>query len=71
MITERGTIIRPASFLEPPRRRQLRRLAVLRVMLRPRAATRLLAELAGQADVHRVAVGVVIKACAATHVPRR
>lgn len=59
------------SFLDPRRPLRLRRFAVLRVMLRPRAAARLLDGLAGQADLNRVAVGVVLRACAEAHVPRR
>ena len=62
---------RPVSFLAPPRPVRLRRLAVLRIMLRPRAAALLLDELAGRADLNRVAVGVVLRACAAAHVERR
>lgn len=46
---------------------RLRRAAVLRVLLRPRAAARLLGALAAEADMNRVAVGVVIRACAAVH----
>lgn len=59
------------SFLDPPRPLQLRRFAAFRVMLRPRAASRLLASLAREADVNRVGVGVVLRACAHAHVPRR
>jgi hypothetical protein len=40
-------------------------------MLRPRAAARLLEDLAAEADMRRVAVGVVLRACAHAHVPRR
>jgi len=59
-------------FLAAPRRPlRPRRFAVLRIMLRPRAAARLLGQLAAQADVNRVAAGVVIRACALHHVPRR
>jgi len=40
-------------------------------MLRPRAAARLLEDLAAEADMNRYAAGVVIKACVIAHVPRR
>ena len=59
------------SALGPPRPVRLRRFAVLRIMLRPRAAALLLALLAAEADTGRVAVGVVLRACAVHHVPRR
>ncbi len=71
MITERGIITRPAGLLEPPAPMRLRRAAVLRVMLRPRAAAQLLDGLAAEADLYRVATGVVLRACAETHEPRR
>jgi hypothetical protein len=58
---------RAASFLDPPQPLRLRRGAILRVMLRPRRAARLLEGLAAQAEVNRAAVGVVIKACARVH----
>lgn len=51
----------------PPRPLRLRRFAVLRVMLRPRAAARVLAALAAEAGMNRVAVGVVLRACAEVH----
>jgi len=70
MTTGRG-ITRPASFLEPPRPLRLRRFTALRILFRPRATARLLGALADEADMRRVAAGVVIKACAAWHVPRR
>ena len=60
-----------ASVLEPPRLLRLRRFAVLRILIRPRATARLLGALAAEADMRRYAAGVVIKACAAWHVPRR
>lgn len=63
--------IRTTRITGPPRPLRLRRAAVLRVMLRPRAAARLLEALAAEADMCRAAVGVVIRACALTHVPRR
>ena len=59
------------SFLDPPQPVRLRRFAVLRVMLRPRAAALLLEDLAYHADINRVAVGVVLKSCAVAHVERR
>jgi hypothetical protein len=59
------------TFLEPPRPLRLRRAAVLRVMLRPRAAARALALLAEEADTNHRAAGAVLRACAATHQPRR
>jgi hypothetical protein len=58
------------SFSEPPRPLRLRRLAVLRILVRPRAAALLLAALAEQADLNRCAVGVTLRACARWHVPR-
>lgn len=66
MTMEQG-ITRPASALAPPMPLRLRRLGVLRVMLRPRAAARLLEGLAAEADMRRYAAGVVIKACAVVH----
>jgi hypothetical protein len=56
-----------ASLLDAPRPLRLRRGGAIRVLLRPRAAAQLLAELAGQADVNRAAAGVAIKACAQVH----
>ncbi len=67
--TERGLM--PASFLEAPRPLRLRRGGALRVLLRPRAAARLLEALAAEADVKRCAVGVALRACAYAHVERR
>ena len=61
----------PASFLDAPRPLRLRRGGAIRVMLRPRAAARLLEGLAAEADTRRYATGVVIKACAIWHEPRR
>lgn len=58
------------SFLDPPRPLRLRRFAVLRIMLRPRAAALLLAGLAYQADINRVAVGVSIRAHVRGCIPR-
>lgn len=58
------------SFLDPPRPRRPRRFAVLRVMLRPRAAALLLDALAGQADINRLAAGAVIRAHVAACVPQ-
>jgi hypothetical protein len=55
------------SFLDPPRPLRLRRLAVLRVMLRPRAAARALAVLADDAEMNRRAVGTALRACAVWH----
>ena len=69
MTAGRG-ITRPASILEPPRPVRLRRFAVLRIMLRPRATARLLGALAAETDMRRYAAGVVIKACAMWHEPR-
>lgn len=60
----------PASFLDAPRPLRPRRLAVLRVLCRPLAAARLLADLAYLADMNRYAVGVALRACAEVHVPR-
>jgi hypothetical protein len=57
-------------FLAPRRPLRPRRFAVLRIMLRPRAAARLLALLAVEADTNRVAAGAVLRACAYAHVPR-
>lgn len=57
-------------FTAPRRRLRLRRLAAVRVMLRPRATARLLGVLADQADMNRAAVGAVLRACAHAHVPR-
>jgi hypothetical protein len=48
-----------------------RRWAPLRVLLHPRAAARTLELLAEEARMSRCAVGAVLRACAATHVPRR
>jgi hypothetical protein len=48
-----------------------RRWAPLRVILHPRAAARTLELLAEEAHMSRCAVGAVLRACAATHVPRR
>jgi hypothetical protein len=59
--TERGT---PVTW-HPPYR--LRRLAVLRVLIRPRAAARLLQDLADDAATYRLGCDVVIKACAQVH----
>ena len=59
------------SVLDPPQSLQLRRLAVLRILLRPRAAARVLGRLAYEAEMHRRSVGVVIQACVHAHVPRR
>jgi hypothetical protein len=59
------------TFLGPPRPLRLRRLAILRVMLQPRAAARALALLADDAEMNRRAAGAVIRACAATHELRR
>ena len=64
-IPERGT--RTASTLAPPRPLRLRRGGALRLMLRPRAAARLLEGLAAEAEMNRYAAGVVIRACAAVH----
>ena len=50
-----------------PRRLRLRRLAVLRVLTRPRAAARLLEALADEATVQDLAVHAVINACAQVH----
>jgi hypothetical protein len=57
-------------FTAPRKPLRLRRLAVVRVMLRPRAAARLLGALADEADVRRYAIGVILTACAEWHVPR-
>jgi hypothetical protein len=54
----------------PPRPLRLRRLALLRVILRPRAACLLLEGLAYHADINRLAALGVIHACALHHVPR-
>jgi hypothetical protein len=54
----------------PPSRRpplRLRRLAVLRVLLRPRTAARLLEDLAAEAATAKLACHVVIEACAQVH----
>jgi hypothetical protein len=47
--------------------RKPRRLATLRVMLRPRTTIRLLEDLAYEADVHHRARDAVIWACAEVH----
>lgn len=52
---------------DAPRPLRLRRLALLWILLRPRAASRLLEDLAAEADMYRVAVGVVLAACALCH----
>jgi hypothetical protein len=70
MATERG-VTRPAGYLEPPGPLQLRRLAVLRVLAHPIAAARLLGALADESDLRRHAAGVLIRACAEWHEPRR
>jgi hypothetical protein len=70
-MTTTGRGIMPASVTDPLRPVRLRREGALRVMLRPRAAARLLEDLAAEADMRRYAAGVVIRACVATHVPRR
>ena len=70
MTIERGPLP-AASFPDPPRPLRLRRGGALRLMLRPRAAARLLEDLAAEADMNRYAAGVVIKACVIAHVPRR
>jgi hypothetical protein len=54
----------------PRRPLRARRGITFRVLLRPRLAARLLAALADDADVNRVAVGVVLRACACAHVSR-
>jgi hypothetical protein len=59
------------NFLDPPRRLQLRRLAVLRILAHPFAAARLLGALAEEAEMSRRSVGAVIRACTVAHVPRR
>jgi hypothetical protein len=66
MTTGRG-ITRPASFLEAPRPRRLRRLAVLHILAHPFAAARLLEVLAAEAATARLACHVVVKACAEVH----
>jgi hypothetical protein len=55
------------SFLDPPRPLRLRRLAVLRVLARPRRAARLLQALAAEADLNRLAAGRAIRVCAVFH----
>jgi hypothetical protein len=50
-----------------PRRLRLRRLTVLRVFLRPRAAARLLAVLADRAVTYETGCVVLIEACAQVH----
>ncbi len=62
MTTERELL--SASFLDAPRPLRLRRGGTLRVLLRPRRAVQLLDGLAAAADLNRVAVGVVLRACA-------
>ena len=69
MTTERELM--PSSFLDAPQPLRLRRGGVLRVLLRPRRAAQLLDGLAAGADLNRVAVGVVLRACAHAHVERR
>jgi len=59
--------VSPARIGDPPRPLRLRRGAALRIMLRPRAAARLLQDLADGADTYRLAVGVVVEACALFH----
>jgi hypothetical protein len=59
----------PAYWQRPPVR--LRRLPVLRVMLRPRAAARLLQALADDDAAYRLGAHVLIQACAMWHEPRR
>jgi hypothetical protein len=49
---------------------KLRRFAVLRVMLRPRSAARLLAALARQSTDRDTAISVIIEACALFHYSR-
>jgi hypothetical protein len=67
--TRRGAI-RPVTTLDPPRPLRARRGTALRIMIRPRAAARLLLDLAAEADLYRYAAGVVLKACACTHILR-
>jgi hypothetical protein len=61
---------RTVSTLDPPRPLRPRRGAALRVMIRPRTTVRLLWHLAAEADMYRYAVGVVLRACACTHILR-
>jgi hypothetical protein len=68
--TARPSAIRPVSTLDPPRPLRPRRGTVLRVMVRPRTTVRLLQHLAAEADLYRCAVGVVLRACACTHILR-
>jgi hypothetical protein len=71
--TERETITSAEDIAErplaayDPRPLRLRRGAALRVLLRPRAAARLLEQLAAEADVNHVAIGVLLRACAQVH----